>query len=238
LQQTASARSRDEAAGAAYVAGASRAYVRACAREGAGAARVVTPVAWARPMGREGEAVSRLADEVRGLRERLKAVEEERSALESTYLARIQGLEARVETLDRELCLARREPERPAAPSPAFLSRPLVIRSDQGEYLGVLGRGRKHFTMQDFVDLLEQNAGPGLGIDLAWERRAQHWVLQAGARETNTGQEQRMVLVVKEMVTPSRNPVVLILRFNIDGQDVSEALLLGLFRRIRSGLEA
>ena len=158
--------------------------------------------------------------------------------MEAAYLARIQGLEARVESLGRELDLARREPGKALAPSPEFLARPLVIRSDQGEFLGVLGRGRKHFTMRDFVELLEQNAGPGLGIDLAWERRAQHWVLQAGARETDTGQEQKMVLVVKEMVTPNNNQVVLILRFNIDGRDVSEALLLGLFRRIRSGLEA
>ncbi len=233
MRQSANAENREQGAGTGFVPGASRAY----AAGPTGSGRVVTPSAWVRREPAESEALLRLRDEVRGLRQRLGGAEQERAAMESAYLARIQGLETRVQALGRELDLAQQSPARVAPPPAEILSKPLVIRSDQGEYLGVLGKERKHFTLRDFVALMEQNAGPELGITVAWEKKAEHWVLLVGARDSASDQEQKLVLVVREMVTPNNNPVVLILRFNIDGRDVSEALLLGLFKQIRSGLD-
>ena len=119
------------------------------------------------------------------------------------------------------------------APSEAFLSRPLVIRTAQGEYLGVLGGGRKHFTLGDFITLMERNISGHRTIETRWERRSEQWVLVVEARDAATGGDQSILLVVRKTTTPSRNVVTEIVRLNIDGSDVPDSLLLSLFKQVR-----
>ena len=119
------------------------------------------------------------------------------------------------------------------APSEAFLSRPLVIRTAQGEYLGVLGGGRKHFTLGDFITLMERNISGRRSIRTKWERRSEQWVLVVAARDVETGSEQSILLVVRKTITPSKNVVTEIVRLNIDGSDVPDSLLLSLFKQVR-----
>lgn len=246
-----------------YSGGPARAWSRQVDPSAPG--RMGTPSSWGRsgdggtdrasgrglgfPEAGEGESLVRLRGELHALRERLRLHEEERVGLESRYRsmetgyqARVADLEARVEALGRELDVVRRDrrsgaQDSEAAPPQVFMARPLVVRSEGGEYLGVLGRGGRHFTLRDFVSMLEQHSGPALTIGMGWESRGGNWTLQVEARDVAGGQAQKMVLVVRELVTPSSNQVAHILRFNIDGRDVSESLLLGLFKQIRSGLD-
>lgn len=123
-----------------------------------------------------------------------------------------------------------------ALPSEAFLSRPLVIRTVQGEYLGVLGGGRKHFTLGDFIALMERNISAGRSIETRWERRTGRWTLVVRARDKESGSDQSILLVVCKTTTPSRNVVTEIVRLNIDGSDVPDSLLLSLFKQVRDEL--
>ena len=55
-----------------------------------------------------------------------------------------------------------------------------------------------------------------------------------GPRTADGGRDQNIVLVAKKTVTPSRNTVTEIIRLNIDGNDAPDALLLTLFRQLKT----
>ncbi len=72
-----------------------------------------------------------------------------------------------------------------------------------------------------------------MAVETSWKRQNGHWVLVIGTRDSND-REQNIVLVAKKTVTPSKNTVTEIIRLNIDGNDAPDALLLTLFRQLRS----
>ena len=197
--------------------------------------------------------------EIRSLRDEVAGLREERDRAERRHADRVDQLEREVEELRRaKLDLERLVKSGPAGgfgpgaqagaqakakpaglvPSDEFLSRPLVIRTTQGEYLGVLGVGKKHFTLADFIEIMERNISASRRIETAWERRDGAWVLLVTARDTAKDAVQRIVLVAGETVTPSRNVVVEIKRLNIDGTDVPDALLLNLFKQVKDEFAA
>lgn len=118
-------------------------------------------------------------------------------------------------------------------PSAQFISRPLVVRSARGEYLGLSNPGAGHFSLADFTALLKQGMAGARHMDVKWQWMNPNWTLQVATRDRQTGHIQNMALVVTRNVTPSNNVVTSIVRMNIGGNDIPDALILNLFKRIR-----
>lgn len=96
------------------------------------------------------------------------------------------------------------------------------------------GKGRKHFSLKDFVQLIERKMSSSMAVETSWKRQDGHWVLVVRTKDAVKGREQNIVLVAKKTLTPSNNIVTEIIRLNIDGNDAPDALLLTLFRQLRS----
>ena len=204
-----------------------------------GAGAVTSEVAGV--LGRMADALqdqAMLRNELRSLLDEVAGMRRDRRESEERMLERLGGLEREVELLRKENArLAGRSRGGAGTmgdfPSEAFLVRPLVIRSEHGEYLGVPGGGDKHFALKDFIALIERRMSANKFVDMRWERRNGNWVLLLDARDEVSGDERNIVLVVTKTLTPSNNLVTHILRMNIDGKDVPDALLLSLFKQIK-----
>jgi hypothetical protein len=184
------------------------------------------------------ESQAQFRGEIRSLRGEVEALQRERDELARRHAGTVAALEREVAGLRRAKAeleqSLRRLGEAVSSPDEDFLARPLVIRSAQGEYLGVSGRG-KPFSLRDFIGLIERNAASARGISMHWSRTAGQWSLAVTARDAATGQERRIELLARRTVTPSRNVVTEIVRLNINGEDAPDALLLSLFRQVRDG---
>ncbi|MGE4292965.1 MAG: MerR family transcriptional regulator [Desulfovibrio sp.] len=181
--------------------------------------------------------------EIRSLRDDLAGLRQERDESERRYRNALEQMEQEVASLRRskeelERLLRQGGSGTPLFPSEEYLSRPLVIRTNQDEYLGVLGKVQKHFALRDFVFMIERNAAAGRQLEMSWERRDDQWVLLISARDAEDGREQHVVLVSRKTVTPSRNTVTEIVRLNINGNDVPDSLLLSLFKKVKDGFDA
>lgn len=170
--------------------------------------------------------------EIRSLRDEVAELRREREKSEELHHERVAVLEQELASLRRTL-KGGAESAGIDFPSAEFLSSPLVICSD-GEYLGVQGKGRKHFSLEDFVQLIERKMSDSLVVETSWKRQNGHWVLAVRTDDSEKGREQDIVLVAKKTVTPSKNTVTEIIRLNIDGNDAPDALLLTLFRQLRT----
>ncbi len=170
--------------------------------------------------------------EIRSLRDEVAALRAEREAEAIRREEAVRSLREEITALKRRLSGR----ERGGAidfPSSEFLSSPLVIASG-GEYLGVQGKGRKHFSLEDFVQLIERKESDAVAVETSWTRQDDHWVLGVCTQDSVTGKEQNILLVARRTVTPSRNTVTEIIRLNIDGNDAPDALLLTLFRQLKA----
>lgn len=181
--------------------------------------------------------------EIRSLRDELAGMQRERQESEQRHRAALQHMEQEVASLrrakdDLERLLRKGASGAPLFPSAEYLSRPLVIRTEQDEYLGVLGKVQKHFALRDFVFMIERNVAAGRSMEMSWELRDEQWVLVVTARDAGDGREQHVILVTRKTVTPSRNTVTEIVRLNINGADVPDALLLSLFKQVKDGFDA
>ena len=170
--------------------------------------------------------------EIRSLRDEVAELRSERRESEKRHAERVAVLEREVGELRRRVA-ARAAGSDLDFPPAEFLSSPLVISSD-GEYLGVQGKGRKHFSLKDFVHLIERKVSNVMAVETSWKRQDGHWVLHVRTEDTRKEREQDIVLVAKKTVTPSRNTVTEIIRLNIDGNDAPDALLLTLFRQLKA----
>ena len=170
--------------------------------------------------------------EIRSLRDEVAALRQERRESEKAHAERVETLEQEMAELRRRLS-GRTRAGAIDFPPEEFLASPLVICSE-GEYLGVQGKGRKHFSLKDFVHLIERKVSDSMAVETSWKRQNGHWVLVIRTEDGRKKREQHVVLVAKKTVTPSRNVVTEIIRLNIDGNDAPDALLLTLFRQLKS----
>lgn len=170
--------------------------------------------------------------EIRSLRDEVAELRKERRLAERSYSQRVESLEQEIASLRRKFS-GRASSDGIDFPPAEFLTSPLVICSD-GEYLGVQGKGRSHFSLQDFVQLIERKMSDSVVVETSWKRQGEHWVLVVRTEDKGKGREQDVILVAKKTVTPSKNTVTEIIRLNIDGNDAPDALLLTLFRQLRS----
>lgn len=107
-------------------------------------------------------------------------------------------------------------------PSDTFMDTPIVIRNEQGEFLGVPGR----LPLRGFVHALENEAG-NAGRS-SWERRDRSWVY-----EMQAANGERHELFFGGTKTPRGNLVVLLWRLDVDGKETSPAFLQEFFRQIK-----
>ena len=184
----------------------------------------------------------------RYLRSKIKLLQSEVSTLKRENISLSNGMRDKIRTLESELVriTADRNNLRQqliaqsgtgtgghTRPSPQFVSRPLVVKSSRGEYLGLSNPGAGHFSLTDFTQILKQGMADVRHVDVKWMWVSPNWTLQVATRDKKTGYLQNMVLVVTRDVTPSNNVVTSIVRMNIGGNDVPNVLILNLFKRIR-----
>ena len=158
--------------------------------------------------------------EIRSLRDEVADLRKERSESEKKHFDSVDVLKREIGDLRRQVSAKSKSGEIDFPPA-EFLTSPLVISSD-GEYLGVQGKGRSHFSLKDFVQLIERKMSDSMAVETSWKRQNGHWVLVIGTEDSN-GREQNIVLVAKKTVTPSKNTVTEIIRLNIDGNEIGRA---------------
>lgn len=178
--------------------------------------------------------------EIRDLREEVAEMRREKRSLEGRLTERIHSLSNKVERLQRDreklyekLNEGQGERDVSMFPDKEYLQLPLVIKNAQGDYLGVLGKGRRHFTLEDFVSLLESSITTRRRVDLEWENGQDSWLLEISAQDSESGEDKKIILSTRKIVTPSENTVTQIVRMSINGKEVPEALLLSLFKQIK-----
>jgi len=109
-------------------------------------------------------------------------------------------------------------------PSDAFLNTPIVIRNDQGEFLGVPGR----MPLGSFVEVLVREAEES-GASLSdWRRDEDAWIftMQAPAGDAHA-------LHFVSTTTPRGNLVVLLDRLDVNGERTSPRFLQEFFRQVK-----
>jgi len=170
--------------------------------------------------------------EIKVLKDKVETLQSEIRSSEARYKDKIVFLEHEIADL-KKLTSSSKQAGGIDFPSLDFLSSPLVICSD-GEYLGVQGKGRSHFSLKDFVHLIERKESDIMKVSTSWKRKSRHWVLVVHTQDLEKKREQDIILVAKRTITPSQNIVTEINRLNIDGTDAPDILLLTLFRQLRS----
>ncbi|TIH19942.1 MerR family transcriptional regulator [Marinifilum sp. JC120] len=183
--------------------------------------------------------------ELRDLREEVSTLRSEKRKLSADTNERIMDMAMEIGSLKRDRAELFRllragggiGPDESSFPSSDYLERPLVIRNSEGDYLGVAGKGRKHFSLEDFVKLLENSVNSHRSVDLNWKEESGQWVLVIDASEGQSASQKKIVLVTEENVTPNNNTVVRIESMEINSKAVPGALLFSLFKQIRESFD-
>ncbi|MEF2230341.1 MAG: DNA-binding protein [Pseudodesulfovibrio sp.] len=116
------------------------------------------------------------------------------------------------------------DPVRLEQPPEAFLATPIVIRTEQGEFLGMPGR----LPLSGFVEALVREAEEK-GVSLTrWEERGGEWTFVA---EVPGGSSH--ALHFASTTTPRGNRVALLERLDVDGKEATPRFLQEYFRQIK-----
>lgn len=117
-----------------------------------------------------------------------------------------------------------KEDAEPAAATPpqSFLDTPIVIRNDQGEFLGVPGR----LSLAGFVEVLVREKGGT--APTGWLQRADHWVFTM----TNPGGDAH-ALYFTDTTTPRGNQVALLDRLDLNDRQTTSLFLQEFFRQVK-----
>ncbi|HWR03401.1 MAG TPA: hypothetical protein VN419_05220 [Humidesulfovibrio sp.] len=187
------------------------------------------------------------------LRRELAQAREEFRAAQVAQAERIKGLEADVAALKRALdeergrvqtALTRLDAdESPHFPPDEYLGRPLVLRSAQGDFLGVTDRSGQALSLLGFVRLVE-GAGQAAGRDTCranrvvgscWEVRAGGWCLTLSLLGPLV--RKCYVLETRYQHTPSGNKVTQLSEMRVDGVPVPQEFVVQMFRQLRESLQ-
>ncbi len=114
-----------------------------------------------------------------------------------------------------------------AAPPPEFLSLPVVIRTEQGEFLGVPGK----LEVTPFVRVLEDMGREQGAVLTKWVQAGDDWIF-----DLTRGDGVRLEHHFSATVTPRGNEVANLARLDVDGERTSWPTLVDYFRRIKDRL--
>ncbi|MHC1701301.1 MAG: hypothetical protein AB9900_10030 [Humidesulfovibrio sp.] len=176
-----------------------------------------------------------LRRELAAMREELQRSGGERQALMQAQEQRIRSLEDEVQALRAQSLLA--EDALSHFPSEAFLSRPLVVRSPQGDFLGVSVVPGQPLCMGDFVRLVEQGGDQRRIVCTLWEQRGEDWFLTMSLSGQGAARRRCYVLETRAVLTPSGNQVTELVGLAEDGVPVPGEFLLQMFRQLRETLQ-
>ena len=109
-------------------------------------------------------------------------------------------------------------------PPESFLATPIVIRNDQGEFLGVPGR----LALAGFVEILVREAEEDGASLSRWEREGDDWTFIMDMPGGNSH-----ALHFTATTTPRGNKVVLLERLDVDGSETSPQFLQEFFRQVK-----
>lgn len=181
-----------------------------------------------------------LKSEIGALRENLDRIVAAQASLEQNLAVREAKLLERMDELGRqnrrlEEMLAESGQTSPAdGPPKSLLSLPLVIKSDQGEYLGV-SDGAKSFSLEDFLGVVEKGGKKHRITGMEWGKHQNLWRLTIHSVNAANKKTHEHVLETESLVTPKKNRVMRLASLRIDGQATPQPLLLLLFRKIKDG---
>lgn len=170
----------------------------------------------------EVAALRKLAGSAKGSERRIRRLREQNSRLKAEKRELEQLLLSAIGT----------GATRGKAPPSSFLDLPLVIRSSEGEFLGVLSRGRRRFNVRKFLTHVRRGAGGGRTVKVQWTRGEDHWRLAVQLRGSS-GEGREYVMHLTETLTPMRNIVACLGAMAVDGQEVPARYMVDFFRRIR-----
>ena len=117
-----------------------------------------------------------------------------------------------------------RTSELPDEPPRAFFSLPLCVRSEQGHYVSVGGRGRGRFSINDLKAMLIYGNSPPNHFTLHWEQHGQGWWLHLEQRAT----ERSFQLLLMELPTQKSGNVVEILKLKRNEETLHPAEILSI----------
>jgi len=187
------------------------------------------------------EAQAKLGRELARTREEFRKVQQEQdgridrleSELAQMRQARRDEMRRTAQVRHAEAAACRQEPKA------EHLSRPLVLRSQQGDYFGVTDRHGQALSLGGFLRLVEGRArcAPQSGRTVAsvWEPRAELWSLTVsilGPRERTC-----YALDTRPLRTPSGNEVTLLERMLVDDRPVPNDYVVRMFRQLRDAFQ-
>lgn len=186
-----------------------------------------------------------LRRELAALREELRRATDERAALGAAQDKRLRELEAEVAVLRQEReGLKKALDDLPGAacqhPSESFLAHPLVLRSPQGDFLGITDKNAQPMSLADFLSLVERGGGSRNRaaeriVGSLWERHGQAWCLTLTIADV--GRKRCLTLESEPCRTPSNNQVALLTRLMVDGAPAPQEYMLQMFRQLRESLQ-
>ncbi len=182
--------------------------------------------------------------EIDTLRAEVTQLRKDKADLEVFYKDKIEGLEKELEEMQAErnelmrqfLEFANSQHDNLTQPPDTFLKLPLVIRTSEGEYLGVAGR-TKHFNLSEFIRIVRSNTSARKTVSLQWQRRNKSWILTIFTNDLDNRCKHEHELQVFQTVTPNRNNVVQLTSLSIDGNSVPDPFLLVILRKIKDGFD-
>lgn len=186
-------------------------------------------------------ALAKLAESQRTqerLRRELELVRAEMARLRTEHAARTRDL--RDEMADLRERLAEREASLAAAhaavpePDDSHLSRPLVLRSAQGAFLGVTDGDGRPLCLAGLLRLVERGGRLGRLVATCWEPADDGWWLSvsvAGARP------RAYALMTRPVLTPSGNQVAELTDIRVDGASAPRDYMVGMFRQLRDSFQ-
>ena len=181
------------------------------------------------------------------LRRELAHVQESARKTQAAQQERIRSLEAEACALRRALEEERGRVrnvlsgssgvELAHAPPDEHLDQPLVLRSQQGEFLGVTDKCGQALTLSGFLRLVETGAKPGKRVVAScWEARSGCWnltlCLSGGAAPKRCYSFETIALR-----TPNGNKVTLLSAVSVDGEAVPTGFVVQMFRHLRESFQ-
>lgn len=117
--------------------------------------------------------------------------------------------------------------EHAPCPSDTFMQTPIVIRTEQGEFLGLPGR----IALDRFIEAVREQGELGGAVKNSWERRDRSWVFSLSS---SSGESHELFFGGTK--TPRGNLVVLFWQLDVNGEQTSSAFLQEFFRQIKDRL--
>jgi DNA-binding transcriptional MerR regulator len=128
------------------------------------------------------------------------------------------------------------EPDEISAPEVAqpkppaeLLDNPLVVRSDQGEFLGIAGTRSRHFRLRDLLDILA--AKHPAALSPAWTQDGAVWTLTIPLGAEPYRQDH--TLVIEACTTPRGNQVTQLTAMAVADKPAPHSFLHAFLRQLR-----